>query len=331
MNHILNVSPYIQTNQSDEVLSPRIVGGSPCTNEEHPYVVQILTWWWNDLGQLTSSCAGSLVTVRWVLTAAHCISINLIKMNQVTVTGGSVYMVKTWKLSKHSSDYSTVQVRWAQKGKIHKNFKSFENNKDPYVSHISATDERADKIHYDIGLIYVSEKFKQSPVLKLVKLPPEGFTDTVKVGLTAGWGRQTVMSKNKEIKGASSGPDLFETHLSCVILPVITTELCADLHKGDSIDDSLLCTLSISGGKDQCQGDSGSGLFVGNTIVGVVASGVGCGLPEFPGIFTKVENYLDFIRNTSKRAYPNMSSQNKCEFSNVIVMTFCWVLFLLTT
>ena len=54
---------------------------------------------------------------------------------------------------------------------------------------------------------------------------------------------------------------------------------------------------NVSGGKDSCQADSGGPLFTRNpfTLVGIVSWGEGCGDPGYPGVYTRVSEYIDFI------------------------------------
>lgn len=62
------------------------------------------------------------------------------------------------------------------------------------------------------------------------------------------------------------------------------------------------------GGRDSCQGDSGSPLWkwVGGTtnkkravLIGVVSRGIGCARFNRPGIYARVKFYLDWIVNNS--------------------------------
>jgi len=49
------------------------------------------------------------------------------------------------------------------------------------------------------------------------------------------------------------------------------------------------------------QGDSGSGLTVktseGMVLAGIMSSGVGCGLPKLPGVYTNVKSYVRWIKD----------------------------------
>jgi secreted trypsin-like serine protease len=63
----------------------------------------------------------------------------------------------------------------------------------------------------------------------------------------------------------------------------------------------MLCAGDLSnGGEDSCQGDSGGPLFVpdggsGWVQVGIVSFGIGCGRRDFPGVYTRVARYQNWI------------------------------------
>ena len=86
-----------------------------------------------------------------------------------------------------------------------------------------------------------------------------------------------------------------------VVVPVWTN---ADCNSQDSyqglIELSMICAGATAGGIDSCQGDSGGPLFVPSSdgsavLVGVVSWGFGCALAGYPGVYTRVSSYVDWV------------------------------------
>ena len=73
---------------------------------------------------------------------------------------------------------------------------------------------------------------------------------------------------------------------------------------GGQLTDSQLCAGNLTiGGVDSCSGDSGgplvcdAGGFIGYVLTGVVSFGKRCGEPNFPGIYSRVTHYIDWIKS----------------------------------
>ena len=89
-----------------------------------------------------------------------------------------------------------------------------------------------------------------------------------------------------------------------VRVPTVTNSDCNNAYSFCScpnITDSMLCAGYLGeGGKDACIGDSGGPLVCndnGNAVlVGVVSWALGCGSPDFPGVYSRVTHVLDWIK-----------------------------------
>merc|ERR1711981_64396 len=86
--------------------------------------------------------------------------------------------------------------------------------------------------------------------------------------------------------------------LQWVAVPTVTNQQCSQAYSG--ITDSMICAGLPEGGKDSCKGDSG-GPFVcrdnGKAVLtGVVSFGIGCALPDYPGVYARTTAVLDWVK-----------------------------------
>ncbi|MEK9839270.1 MAG: serine protease, partial [Ilumatobacter sp.] len=61
----------------------------------------------------------------------------------------------------------------------------------------------------------------------------------------------------------------------------------------------MMCAGTAGGGADTCSGDSGGPLVVGEgssaVLAGITSWGDGCGLAGYPGVYTRVTAYVDWV------------------------------------
>lgn len=96
--------------------------------------------------------------------------------------------------------------------------------------------------------------------------------------------------------------------LQKALIPIISHEKCRDSYDllGRNITENMLCAGSKD--KDSCKADSGGPLTCrdrhGTYLCGIVSFGFGCGRENFPGVYTNVSRYYDWIqRKTEELRY----------------------------
>ncbi|XP_024936804.1 trypsin eta [Cephus cinctus] len=139
----------------------------------------------------------------------------------------------------------------------------------------------------DIALIRITKPFNRNAYVQLAPLPVIFDNDLFKgavVCTVAGWG-QIRPNSNK-----NAGQ-----FLQHVKVPLIETSKCK--VRPLSLFASL-CAGKPEGGADACQGDSGGPLVCKDLVFGIVSWGSGCARPRTPGVYCRVDRYLDWINKT---------------------------------
>ncbi|XP_050640931.1 trypsin-2-like isoform X2 [Macaca thibetana thibetana] len=89
----------------------------------------------------------------------------------------------------------------------------------------------------------------------------------------------------------------YPDELLCMDVPVLTQAECEASHPGE-ITINLFSVDFPEGGKDSCQLDNGGPVVCNGQLQGVVSWGYGCAQKNRPGVYAKVYNYVDWIRDT---------------------------------
>jgi trypsin len=97
----------------------------------------------------------------------------------------------------------------------------------------------------------------------------------------------------------SSGGSL-PSQLQAVEVFIVSRTECNNAYAAyGGITVNMICGGVPGGGKDSCQGDSGGPLVVGGQLAGIVSWGVGCALPNYPGVYSNVATLKSWVTNTT--------------------------------
>ena len=100
----------------------------------------------------------------------------------------------------------------------------------------------------------------------------------------AGWGNMSTSSHT------------YPNDLREALTPILDFNQCNSNYYGE-MTSNMLCAGYFVSTRDACDGDSGGPLIIDNTLVGIVSWGYDCAADNYPGVYTKVQNYVDWIKS----------------------------------
>jgi len=234
----------------------RIVNGEDADRHQFPSIVSLQVY----VGGLffaryEHACGGSILDEETVLTAGHCCDFD---KDDIKVVAG-----------EHNLRF----------------FEGFEQ--ESFIDEIIVHEDYSDfaSLVNDICLLKLDTPFDLiHDVVEEVELPDEDDLNEWQDGKAkvAGWGT---------LREDGPSPDV----LQFVKVDLVSDSECRKAYSDDLpiFDDEHMC----AGGhrKDSCQGDSGGPLYCDGKQCGIVSFGIGCADRDYPGVYTEVANYLDWI------------------------------------
>lgn len=241
----------------------RISGGHDAPKGAHPW--QALLRYRNG----DAFCSGSLVSERYVLTAAHCVENLRTRTTQIEVALGKLYV------DKEEPDELVTDVRDIR---IHPNY-------------------RLVTVDSDIALVELTEHVPFSTLIQPVCLGDSDqvekhfFLRSKQKAIVSGWGR------TMNTKTASS-------RLQEVEVPIHSPDTCRR-STNFTVTENMLCAGATTGGvsRDACDGDSGGPLVAESEgrwyLLGIVSWGdsVLCGTKGSYGFYTKVNRFHGWLKS----------------------------------
>ncbi|CBY23669.1 unnamed protein product [Oikopleura dioica] len=267
-NKLVNSSNDNRLSNSQE---GRIVGGVEAGDNSWPWMVRLQLF---DKHGMTTSCGGSVIANRWVLSAAHCCE----GQKRITAFFGDVK-----KNENDSFEFELEATKWIKHWEFGKSADGSASNSDLCL------------IKFEEDILKTDPEGKVGAACLPNKQEEHGAACWV-----AGWGsvKHGGRSSNELL---SVGVNILD-HQYCMenskfqeigMTSLLPDDICAS--KPDLDGDGF-----TEAGADACQGDSGGPLICPvdgkAVIVGVVSRGYGCAWKGYPGIYTSAFKLRLWIR-----------------------------------
>ncbi|XP_041434057.1 serine protease 27-like, partial [Xenopus laevis] len=240
------------------LISSRIVGGSNATDGEWP-------WQISSGFKGSHICGGSVISNRWILTAAHCFE-------------------NSWSPSDYEVQLGAYQL--------------FQTSPNEIISSVERIIVNSEYVHpsngADIALLNLTSPITYTKYILPICLPStsDSFNEGMECWVT-GWGTTVYEAKPHTLQEVMTP---LISRASCNQMYHLDSQTSASIEISPS---DQICAGFAAGQKDSCQGDSGGPLVCKLQgiwyQIRIVSWGEGCADKNRPGVYTLVPAYQSWL------------------------------------
>ncbi|KAH8291448.1 hypothetical protein KR054_011820, partial [Drosophila jambulina] len=209
------------------------------------------------------ACGGTILSPTIILTAAHCV-LEYSKPQYYVIRAGT---------SEWAQGGSYIRVR-------------------RIIPHPKFNDPS--RMNNDIALVQLQHPLAYSKEIQPISLATkeDRIQPTAQL-FVSGWGSLSISQLQPEKR------------LRYTVVQQRDQEQCARNYFGaGTVTSTMFCAGTQFGGRDSCQGDSGGPVVTSidgrMKLYGIVSWGFGCANAYYPGVYTKVSEYGDWVAQTLK-------------------------------
>lgn len=281
---------FLQVAQASSSLEPRIINGKDATEAQFPWQVAITVH--PDYPYPAYTCSGSLISDRWILTAAHCVEEQESEGQKI-----DYYIV---------AGTNELDALQGQTIKVKRSYMHEQYNTTTYFNDIAVLE-----LEHPVDMVKCGENCQI-----IEPISPTIETQNLRASTTlfaAGWGViEDCANSDSPYCGAEgeemTAEEFFATHPYTLQYTTLNLAECispsSNYHPAQ-IGRYMFCAESNATPKsDTCFGDSGSSLTLKDRTgksyaVGITSTGEGCAQEGYPGVYTKISSYQRWIQNTT--------------------------------